>query len=104
MLAVFVSTIAVLALSSLQNPTDSQQSRGAGIDLLMDVLGFPLVPWWLFVSVVFGEWRAVHQGQIALVPFISVATDSLLIFMVWEFFHRKMTRGLDSDNILHINR
>jgi hypothetical protein len=103
LLAVFVSTIAVIGLSSLQNPT-VQPNGTTAIDISTDVLGLPLATGWLFVSAVFGEWRAVHQGQIALVPFVSVAIDSLLIFLVWEFLHRKKSRGLGSDSILHLGR
>jgi hypothetical protein len=33
----------------------------SGIDIATDVLGFPLATGWLLVSVIFGEWRAVHQ-------------------------------------------
>ena len=40
---------------------------------------------------------------IFLIPFISLPVDAGLIFAVWEFFHRKALRGLDSDRILHIN-
>jgi hypothetical protein len=102
-LAVIVSTVVVLALASLEKPSTAQQNGTSAIDVAADVLGFPLVTGWVVVSLLFGEWRAIHQGQIALVPFISIAIDALLIFLVWGFFHRKASRDLDSDGVLHIN-
>jgi hypothetical protein len=98
--AVIASTVAVLVLVSLENPGRSS-SR---IDFAADILGFPLLPGWLVITGIFGNWGAVHGGQILLVPFVSLGIDTGLIFVVWEFFHRKASRGLDSDNTLHINR
>jgi hypothetical protein len=102
-ITVFVSTIIVVVLSSLESPASARQGTG-GIEIAGYVFGFPLATGWLFVSLVFGEWRAVHQGQIALIPFVSVVFDALLIFLVWEFFHRKMSQELASDGVLHIDR
>lgn len=98
-LLVVVSTIAVLVLAGF----DKQPSGNRLLETASDVLGFPLATGWLFVETVFGEWRAVHQGQIALVPFLSIVIDALMIFLVWEFIHRKRSGDLASTDVLHIS-
>jgi hypothetical protein len=103
-IAVFVSTAIALSLSTLENPATVPRHGVSGIELAGDVVGFPLITGWIFVSLVFGEWRAVHGGQIVLVPFISAAIDWMVIFLVWEFVHRKKSRDLTADEVLHINR
>ena len=100
--AVLVSSIAVVSLSSLESPAGSRQN--GAIEISTDIVGVPLAAGWYFVSLVFGEWRAVHQGQIALVPPISILIDALFIFAVWEFIHRKRSRELVSSDILRIGR
>src|SRR5882724_4731734 len=93
--AVVVSTIIVWILSLSENP--GTEGRGLrGVDVATDVLGLPLAPGWLIVNGIFGEWRAVHGGQIVLVWPLSLAIDSILIFLVWEFLHRKASRELAS--------
>jgi hypothetical protein len=91
----------VLALSSLQPAPTPQRQGSSGFEIAQDVVGIPLITGWLVISLIFGEWRAVHQGQTTLVPFISTVIDSLLIFAVWEFIHRKRSRELVSD-VTHI--
>jgi hypothetical protein len=97
--AVVLSAFSVLALSLGKGPP------GRGIEILTDILGIPNVAGWLFISVVFGTWRAFHQAAILLwIPLVSFVTDTLVIFLIWEFLHRKKSRNLDSDGVLHINR
>ena len=102
--AVIVSTIAFISLASLDSPRKPPGPSASGIDLAADVVGLPLAPGWVLITAIFGDWGAVHGGQILLVPFISAGIDTGLIFVVWQFFYWKKSRGLDSDNVLHINR
>jgi uncharacterized membrane protein YeaQ/YmgE (transglycosylase-associated protein family) len=98
---VFASTVIVVMLSGSHSP-----DRGLGLqasEIVTDVLAVPLATGALVVKLVFGEWRSVHGGQIALVPFISVVIDAFLIFVIWEFLHRKKARELVSD-VPHIYR
>jgi hypothetical protein len=99
---VSASTVVVLALSSLEHSGTSRE-----IDIASFVLGLPLGPGALVSFGIFGTpGPCASNGQIVgffLIPFVSVVVDAGLIFAVWEFFHRKRSRGLDSDGILHIN-
>ncbi len=100
---VVVSTIIVIAIASLEGPAGSQQSGISGIDIATYVFGSPLATGWFIVVTVFGCWRAVHQGQIALVPLFSVAVDAIIIFLLWEFWHRKTSKELNSTGTLGLN-
>ena len=98
---VSASTVFVFMLSGLHSPG----ARGQGSEvseIVADVVALPLATGGLVVTLVFGEWRSVHGGQIALVPFFSVVIDALLIFVIWDFLHRKKARELVS--VPHINR
>jgi hypothetical protein len=53
---------------------------------------------------IFGERRAVHGGKIVLVWPLSLAIDSVLIFLVWKFVHRKASRELSSKGTLGLDR
>jgi hypothetical protein len=99
--AVAVSTVIVIVLASLDGALEQRSSR---IDVAGYIFGFPLATGWLIVSTVFGGWSAVHQGRIALVPVFSIAVDAVLIFLVWEFWHRKTSKELNSDGTLGLNR
>ncbi|SRR5712691_2169344 len=101
--AVVVSTIIVIVLASLEGPAGAQQRGSSGIDIATYVFGSPLATGWFIVVMVFGDWRAVHQGQIALVPFFSVVVDTIMIFLVWEFWHRKTSKELNSTGTLGLN-
>jgi hypothetical protein len=100
--AVFASIVIALLLSPLHYPTGTRGQELAAT-LIICVVCSPLATGWLVVTLVFGEWGAVHGGQIALVPFISVLLDSLLTFLAWEFVHRKRSHELVSD-VPHIYR
>src|SRR5882672_6585958 len=98
-IAVVVSTIIVSILSSSANPG----TQGAGLngaDVASYLLGLPLAPGWLIIGGIFGDWRAVHGGQIVLVWPISLAIDSILIFLIWEFLYRKASHELTSKGTL----
>jgi hypothetical protein len=102
--AVFISTVIVVVLASLEGPVSAQRRAVSGIEIAQYVLGFPLATGWGFAVLAFGGWRAVHGGEIALVPLFSIFIDSVLIFLVWEFIHRKLAQELTSDGLLHIDR
>ena len=57
------------------------------------IFGVPLLPGWAFVLMFFGEWRSIHQGQIALVPLISLFVDWGLIFFTWQLLLRTKHRN-----------
>lgn len=86
-IVVFASGVTVLLL-------DSQRSNSGQTTISEYVFGLPLAPGWLFVVYAFGDWRAVHQGQIALVPFVSAGVDAFVIFLIWELFRWRAVRKL----------
>jgi hypothetical protein len=98
--AVVLSTIIVIILASIEG---ALEQRSTGVDIAADVFGFPLATGWFIVAAVFGEWRSVHGGQIALVPVFSVVVDAAIIFFVWEFWHRKSSKELDATDSLRLN-
>jgi hypothetical protein len=102
-IGVVTSTIIVGILSSMENPGAGRIGM-SGAAVATYILGLPLAPGWLIVKEIFGEWRAVHGGQIVLVWPLSLAIDSILIFLVWEFLHRKASRELVSKDTLGIDR
>ena len=51
-----------------------------------EVIAVPLAPGWVLVSLTFGTLHAVHEGQIALIPFLSVVLDGFVVFIVWSLF------------------
>jgi|SRR5580658_928604 hypothetical protein len=73
------------------------------MDAVSYVIGIPLLPGVGFVSVFWGSWQAVHQGQIALVPPVSVVVDSLIIFVIWEFAHHRRSPRADVRTTLNLN-
>jgi hypothetical protein len=103
-IVVVASAAVVFALSSLENPT---KPPSRVIDFASYVLGVPLGPGALISFGIFGAPGSCATSTqilaIFLIPFISFPVDAGLIFAVWEFFHRKASRGLDSNGILHIN-
>jgi hypothetical protein len=98
--AVVLSTIIVIILASVEG---AMEQRSSGIDIAEYMFGFPLASGWFIVTTVFGEWRSVHGGQIALVPVFSVVVDAAIIFLVWEFWHRKTSKELKSTGTLGLN-
>lgn len=102
--AVVLSTVVVVFLSSLKGPSGTQGQGTSSIDIAEYVFGFPLATGWFIVASVFGEWRSVHGGQIALVPVFSVVVDAAIIFFVWEFWHRKSSKELNATDSLGLNR
>ncbi len=74
---VVLSTLLILIIGSA-NPSEAQ-------DVASDIVGIPLLPGVGRVSIFFGSWQAFHQGQIALVPPVSIVVDLLIIFVIWEF-------------------
>jgi hypothetical protein len=102
-LAVALSTSIVIFLASRPDPVDARGQGWSGTDIVTWVFGFPLVTGWFVVVTVFGEWRSVHQGQIALVPLLSIVIDTILVFLVWEFWHRKTSKELKSSGTLGLN-
>jgi hypothetical protein len=63
-----------------------------------------LLPGVSLVSIFFGSWQAFHQGQIALVPPVSIVVDSLIIFVIWEFVHGRRSPKADVHTTLHLDR
>jgi hypothetical protein len=101
---VVASILAVLALLFLQHP--GHLSEGF-LDRATYVIGAPLGPGALVSFGIFGSMGScATNGQIAglfLIPVFSIVIDAGLIFAVWEFLHRKKSRGLNSESFLHIN-
>jgi hypothetical protein len=101
LVAVFASALAALILGGLDN-----QGKGwsfGSSEIPLDLLGISLAPGWLLMRGAFENVRGPSsESQILrlaiLIPLISVVIDTGLIFVVWEFIHRTMTRRLDSDN------
>jgi hypothetical protein len=73
------------------------------MDAASYVIGIPLLPGVGFVSVFWGSWQAFHQGQIALVPPVSIVVDSLITFVIWEFVHSRRSRKADAHATLNLN-
>jgi hypothetical protein len=106
-IAVIVSAAIVVGLSTIESPEAAMTTSGGTrvVEIAGAVFGSPLVGGFLFVSLVFGEWRAFHQaGILLLIPLISVVVDGFLIFLIWEFFHRRKSGELKSESILHLDR
>jgi hypothetical protein len=103
--AVFVSTGAVLALGFLTNQANAPSSGVA--DFQIYLLGIPLAPGWLLMRGTFEKTSLSSLNQILgpalLVLFISVVIDTGLIFVVWELLHRQMSQRWDSDDVSHPN-
>jgi hypothetical protein len=74
---VVVSTLFVLSLGS---------SGMNASETTFEVVAAPLAPGWMLVSLTFGKLHAVHEGQIALIPFLSVVLDGFFVFMGWSLF------------------
>jgi hypothetical protein len=108
---VAVRAIAILVTAPLGSRTTAQD-RGTSITEIVIAsyaLGIPLISGWLPIRGMFekvGRCSSLDQilGPAPLIPLISVVIDTGLIFGVWEWFHRRTSGGLDSDNILHIDR
>ncbi len=101
--AVVLSTVVAIFLSSLEGRAVAQGQGTSGIDIAGYVFCFPLATGWFIVVNVFGEWRSVHGGQIALVPVFSAVVDSVIVFFVWEFWHRKRSKELNATDSLGLN-
>ena len=101
--AVVLSTVVAIFLSSLEGRAIAEGQGTSGIGIAGYVFCFPLATGWFIVVNVFGEWRSVHGGQIALVPVFSAVVDSVIVFLVWEFWHRKSSKELDATDSLGLN-
>jgi hypothetical protein len=94
---VITNTILTIVLTSHSaNPTGV-------LEIVSYALAVPLAPGFFLINTVFGEYRAVHGGQIAVTPPLSALLDTVLIFGVWEFVYRKRSKELAPfDKTLHI--
>ncbi len=101
--AVVASTLAVLVLVSIGGTRTASGSAMSGLDISAYIFGLPLVAGWLIVRGIFGEWSVIHGAQIFWVWPLSVAIDSLVIFLVWEFLHRKASHDLASNSTLGLD-
>jgi hypothetical protein len=102
-IALAASTVIVWILSSLAKPGVEKHGLSSA-DIAAYAFGFPLATGWLIVKGIFGEWGMVHGGQIILIWPLSLAIDSILIFLVWEFLRRKASSELTSKSTLGIGR
>ena len=106
LVVVVVSTVAVFLLFVLGSKTSGQESAIGTVDVASYILGFPLFLGWIVSTGIFGPLGSCATPTqilgIFLTPVISIPIDACLIFVVWEFFHRKVSRGLESDTVLHI--
>jgi len=94
---VVVFSALTLLLLTLQHPPTA-------LHRLFYVVIIPLLPGMGVVSTIWGSWRAIHQGRILfLVPLFSFIINTVLLFVIWEFFHIARARELASDSKLHIN-
>jgi hypothetical protein len=103
--AVFASTVSVLVLLLFARKANGQDP-GIALDVAGYVLGFPLLLGWAVSTGVFGSLGSCATPSqilgVFLTPVISILIDAGIIFAVWEFFHWKCSRGLESDSVLHI--
>lgn len=58
-------------------------------ELASYVVAIPLLPGIAFVSMFYNSWQAFHQGQIVLVPIVSLPVDLLIIFGVLTLLKRR---------------
>jgi hypothetical protein len=104
--AVAVSTVSVFFLVLLESNAKGQSSAIGAVDVASCVLGFPLLLGWIVSAGIFGPLGSCATPTqilgVFLTPVISIPIDACLTFAVWEFFHRKTSRGLGSDSVLHI--
>jgi hypothetical protein len=104
--AVVASTVLVFILVLVVGKLDPRGSGASAIDLASYVLGFPLLLGWAVSTGIFGPLGSCATPTqilgVFLAPVISIPIDACLIFALWEFFHRKASRGLESDSVLHI--
>ena len=66
------------------------------------VVAIPLLPGIAFISIFYSSWQAFHQGQIALVPVVSLPVDVFVILGIWTLIKRKSTET-EKHVILHIS-
>jgi len=102
-IAVAASTVIVLILSSSNQPG----VLSIGLVRAYYVAASPLAPGAVISFGIFGTMGpCASVGQVIglfLIPIFSIAIDAGLIFAIWECLHRKRSRELASDHILHIN-
>ena len=109
-ITVVVASTACVFLLLLLQPKATGMNSGTGVfDVAAYVLGFPLFLGWIISTGIFGPLGScatpTQMLGVFLTPVISIAVDTGLLFGVWEFVHRRASRGaLESENILHINR
>jgi disulfide bond formation protein DsbB len=105
--AVIISAAAVFALSLGGSKAATEYSHTTVLDLISYALGLPLILGGLVSFGIFGApGSCATDGQIlgvALIPVFSIFIDAVLVFAAWEFFHRKRSQELISDDVLHIN-
>jgi hypothetical protein len=104
--AVVASTVLILLLVFLGRTANGHDSRPDFIDIAAYVLGFPLLAGWAVSTGIFGSLGSCATPSqlmgVFLTPVISIPIDTCLVFAVWEFFHRRSSRELGSDSVLHI--
>jgi hypothetical protein len=108
LIAVVASSALILVLLLFSSKA-AAQNPGVGVaDVAAYILGFPLLLGWIVSTSIFGSLGScatpAQFAGVLLTPVISFPTDAALVFVVWEFFYRKMSRGLESGDVLHINR
>ena len=59
--AVFISTVIVVVLASLEGPVSAQRRAVSGIEIAQYVLGFPLATGWGFAVLAF--WRVASGSR-----------------------------------------
>jgi len=103
---VVASTVSVFILVALGSKADGQNSGTGVFDIASYVLGFPLLLGWIVSTGIFGPLGSCATPTqilgVFLTPVIGIPIDACLIFAVWEVFHRKASRGLQSGSVLHI--
>jgi hypothetical protein len=81
----------------------ASKTNSKAIELLSYVFAVPLLPGVGFVAMFFNAWQAVHQGQIALVPVVSVPVDSAIVFLVWHYFSQRKATPPEKHVTLHLS-
>jgi hypothetical protein len=81
----------------------ASKTNSKAIELLSYVFAVPLLPGIGFVAMFFNPWQAVHQGQIALVPIVSVPVDSAIIFFVRHYVSQRKATPPEKHVTLHLS-
>jgi len=105
--AVVASTACVFVPILIEPKTAAQNPGVELFDIAAFAPGLPLLLGWLIHTGIFGSLGSCATPTqllgVFLTPIVSIVVDTCLVFCVWEFIHRKASRGLESENIFHIN-